>query len=169
MNFSPGTWTIDPTRSSVGFRVRHVGFATARGTFSVFAGVLDLADDGAGTASGTVQVASVETGDPSRDEFLQSPDFFDAEAFGELAFTSTELLAAADGSIRVTGELTIRGRRRSVTFAGTPADPRDATSAALHLIGEMSRASFGLTFTGPSNALVGDKVTVELRLVAVRA
>src|ERR1700753_542199 len=81
------TYNVDPAHSNVGFEVRHMGIATVRGSFRKVTGTVD--GSGPLTLSGSVEVASVDTGDANRDGHLQSPDFFDAAQFPEITFTST--------------------------------------------------------------------------------
>src|SRR5690349_7728791 len=98
-----GDWTIDPRASSVGFRVRHFGFATVEGRFGSFAGQIR-----AGGADGSVRVGSIDTGNLLRDARLRSPEFFDAERFPCMAFWTT--------GPGLAGWLTIRGARHRVAF-----------------------------------------------------
>ncbi len=75
-----GVWQVDPVHSSVEFHVKHLGIATVKGQFKTFEGTLEAGTDGA-RAFGTVDVASVDTREPQRDEHLRSADFFEAESF----------------------------------------------------------------------------------------
>ncbi len=169
-----GTWNIDPERSRVTFQVKHLGFANAKGRFERFAGRLELTDDPAtAQASGTVEVASIETGDASRNEYLTSPDFFDAARSPQITFASTELHRVDDARLRVSGELGIGGVTRPVTLdavvTGVETDPAGGERATLEVTGEVRRTDFELKIDGPSNALIGDRVSIALALSAVRA
>ena len=73
-----GTYDVDPKHSGVGFEVRHMGIATVRGAFRNFSGRLVGTEDGP-QLSGTVEVASIDTGEEQRDAHLAAPDFFDAQ------------------------------------------------------------------------------------------
>ena len=64
----PGRWTVDPSNSSVSFRVRHFGIAAIQGRFARFAGRSTNA-----TLRGAVDVASVQAGHSVRDARLAVP------------------------------------------------------------------------------------------------
>lgn len=65
-----GRWSIEPERSRVGFTIRHLTVATVHGAFQRFDGSLETDRSGLERASGTVEAASIDTGDPKRDEVL---------------------------------------------------------------------------------------------------
>jgi polyisoprenoid-binding protein YceI len=169
-----GTWTVDPAHSSVEFQVKHMGIATVRGNFGTFEGALDISEAGA-TARGTVEVASIDTGEDQRDAHLRSPDFFDAEAHPELSFESTAIEALGDDSFRITGDLTMHGVTNEIVLhasvEGTDIDPWGNERVGLEITGELSRGDFGMKFNqalGSGNMLVADKVKVELDISAVK-
>src|ERR1700692_3748396 len=101
-----GTYNVDPTHSNVGFEVKHMGIATVRGTFNEFAGTIQATDESA-RLEGTVQAASIDTGDEKRDQHLQAPEMFDSSAYPQITFHSTASSVADDGSITLNGEITI--------------------------------------------------------------
>lgn len=162
-----GRWRVEPARSTVAFDVKHLGFATATGRFEELDGVLELAE---GTASGSVAVASVDTGDEGRDAFLTSSDFFDAETFPRISYRASEVHTGAGGELEVRGEMTMHGVTRPLTLRGALA--WDADRAALELSGELDRTEFGLRFpqaAGASDKLVSDTVRLRLSLSATRS
>src|SRR5437763_17190669 len=72
-----GTYTIDPSHSSVEFVGRHLGLAKVRGRFTKFGGEIQIAEaPEKSSVEVDVDVASVEPADAKRDEHLRSPDFF---------------------------------------------------------------------------------------------
>jgi polyisoprenoid-binding protein YceI len=112
-----GTWNLDPVHSSVGFAVTHSGVMTFRGTFKdVDAKLVD------GRLEGTVKVASVVVDDKNLAGHLQTPDFFDAEQFPELRFSSSTI--ERDGArVSIEGGLTLRGVTKRVEISGTVSGP----------------------------------------------
>jgi polyisoprenoid-binding protein YceI len=171
-----GTYSVDPSHSSVEFAVKHLGIATVRGTFGTFEGTLELGEDlSQATASGTVEVATLDTKEPGRDEHLRSADFFEVERYPQIAFRSTEVRATDDDEFTITGELTMHGVTRTVELKaevqGTETDPWGNERVGLEVTGSLSRGDYGMTFNqalGSGNVLVSDKVKLRLDISAVK-
>lgn len=171
-----GTWNVDPTHSSVEFQVKHMAIATVKGQFGEFQGSLTIGEDGAASAGGTVEVASVDTRDAQRDEHLKSPDFFDAASHPQITFASTEIVAVDEDTFKVTGDITIHGVTKPITLEatveGADEDPWGNQRVALSVTGQLSRGDFGMTFNqalGSGNMLVADKVKLAIDVSAVKA
>src|SRR6188472_2844414 len=63
----PGTWTIDPSHSEVGFTVRHL-MSKVRGLFTSFEGELRISDNPLeSSARATIDLSSVDTRNTDRD------------------------------------------------------------------------------------------------------
>ena len=171
-----GTWVVDPAHSRVEFQVKHLGIATVRGNFETFEGTLRVDEDVQSLeASGTVEVASLSTDEESRDAHLRSPDFFDVERHAQAKFSSTAIEPAGDGAFEVTGELTLRGVTREVTFraavTGTEQDPWGNERVGLEVSGQIDRGDYGMTFNqalGSGNVLVSDPVKLRIDISAVK-
>jgi len=179
MNATPithGTWTVDPSHSSVTFVARHLMVSKVRGSFGSFAGTITIADDLlASKVEATVDVASVTTGDSGRDEHLRSGDFFELEQFPTWSLVSTGLRADGDDYV-MTADLTIKGVTRpvefEVEFEGMATDPWGNVKAGFEAKTEINRTDFGLTWNAALEAggvLVGEKVKIELDIQAVKA
>jgi polyisoprenoid-binding protein YceI len=172
-----GTWNVDTTHSRVGFAVKHLGIATVRGTFKEFEGTLEIGDDLAtAKAYGKVKTASVDTNEAARDEHLRNSDFFDVEKYPEITFESTKIEAIDEDSLKILGNLTINGTTNEVELVaevgGTEVDPWGNDRVGLEAVGKISRSDFGMKFNmalGSGNLAVGDKVTVNLDISAVKA
>jgi polyisoprenoid-binding protein YceI len=169
-----GTYTVDPAHSNVGFAVRHMGIATVRGTFHTFQGTIDATGD-APVLEGSVEVASIDTGEENRDGHLQGPEFFDAERHPQITFHSTTTKAAEDGSIRLAGEITIKGVTKPIEMVGTVAengqDPWGNERVGLELETSIDRRDFDLKWnqTLPNgNLLVANEVKLLVSVSAVK-
>lgn len=163
---SAGTWTFDSAHSEVAFTVRHAGISKVRGTFENVSAELVVGEQSSVTAS--VDIASVETGSADRDGHVKSADFFDAETYPNMTFTSTSL--ESDGEdVTLTGDLTIKDQTRPVVFTGefggVAVDPFGTTRAGFSVTASISRKDFGITWNAALEAggvLVSDKVNITL-------
>jgi len=178
----PGTsalpaWSLDPSHSSVEFAVKHLMIATVTGRFKGLRGTLRVSPDAPGLASveGSVDAASVDTGDAKRDAHLRGEDFFDVANHPEITFRSTQVVLEGKEQAVVTGHLTLRGVTRpvafQVTFDGVATDPWGNQRVAFTAEAALSRKDFGLTWNQAletGGVLVGDKVRLTLRLSAVQ-
>jgi polyisoprenoid-binding protein YceI len=170
-----GEWSVDTHRSSVAFAVKHMMVAKVNGRFREFDGMLEIGP-GAPRATGMVKAASVDTGEPVRDEHLQhSPDFFDVERYPEISFNSTRIDYLGGGRLRVVGELTMRGVTHEIELDAKLNDPGpeagDEERIELELRGELNRRDFGLTWNQAletGGALLGNKVKIALEISAVK-
>jgi polyisoprenoid-binding protein YceI len=111
------TYTADPAHSSVNFTIRHF-FSEVPGHFAKFDATLTVDRDNLEKSSveATIQVPSVDTGEPKRDAHLQKPEFFDAAKFPTITFKSTSWKKSGDNTFDVTGDLTIKGVTKSATL-----------------------------------------------------
>ena len=164
-----GTWTIDPTHTTVGFSARHLMAARVRGSFKTFSGKIDIGENPeVSTVEVSIDAASIDTGVDDRDNHLRSPDFLDVENFKSLEFASTKVRPVG-GGYEVDGNLTIRGTSRPVTlqmqYLGVMTDPWGNEKALFSASTEIDREDFGLTWNAPLEAggwLVGKTVAIEI-------
>ncbi|HEV3093202.1 MAG TPA: YceI family protein [Solirubrobacteraceae bacterium] len=169
-----GTWKVDPVHSSVEFHVKHLGIATVKGQFNQFEGTLEVGPDGA-HATGSVEVASVDTREPQRDEHLRSADFFEVESFPRIEFASTAIRPLDDDEFEIAADLTIHGVTRPVTlkavFEGTETDPQGNDRVGVSATAQINRGDFGMKFNvalGSGNLVVSDKVKILVDVSAVK-
>ena len=81
-----------PGHAEVGFIGRHLKFTKVRGRFIDVRGTVRFAVDPADSSVEVViGMASVESGNATRDELLRSADLFDVAAFPEATFTNIRL------------------------------------------------------------------------------
>jgi len=166
------TWKIDPAHSAAEFKVKHMMIANVKGSFSGLSGVLSehTTDSTLSSVEASVPVATITTGDAQRDGHLKSVDFFDAERYPTFNFKSTRVVRKADAEYEVTGELTIHGVTKPVTFAvegpsAAAKDPWGNTRIGLSATAKINRKDFGLNWNAALETggfLVGDEVHITL-------
>jgi polyisoprenoid-binding protein YceI len=172
----PGTWVFDPSHSSVEFVARHLMVTKVRGRFGNVQGTITIADDPLRSkVEATVDAGSIESGDAKRDEHLKSPDFFDVERYPTIEFVSTAVRERGDGHYDLTGDLTVRGVTREVTwdltYEGSVQDPWGGTRAGFSATVEVNRKDWGLEWNMALEAgglLVGEKARLNIEIEAVK-
>jgi polyisoprenoid-binding protein YceI len=172
----PGAvYNVDPSHSSVGFEVKHMGIATVRGRFVSFEGTIDATGD-APVLEGSVDVATVDTGDANRDGHLKGPEFFDAEQQPKISFHSTATDVDAGGAITLRGEITLKGITKPIELTGEVAengeDPWGNERIGLELTTTIDRREFDLKWnqTLPNgNLLVANEVKLLVSVSAVKS
>jgi polyisoprenoid-binding protein YceI len=170
-----GTWRIDPGHAEVGFVGRHFGLTKVRGRFTGVAGDVVVADDPADSSvTVEIDVASVHSGDATRDDHLRSADLFDVAAHPTATFRSTGL-ALTGTSGRLAGELTIKGVTRPVTlevdYLGHARDPWDDDRAVFSASTTVNREDWGLTWNMLLEAgglLVSKEIRLEIEVELIR-
>ncbi|AXK36109.1 polyisoprenoid-binding protein [Streptomyces armeniacus] len=171
--YAVGTWDIDPMHSEVSFTVRHLMVSKVRGRFGRFQGTVETRENVADSeVAVTVDAASVDTGEPQRDEHVRSADFFDVENHPEWSFRSTGLRAGGD-AYQLDGDLTIKGTTRPVTFAlevnGFGPDGMGGHRAGFSASTTVDRNDFGVDIRMPldgGGVVLSDKVQVNLEIAA---
>jgi polyisoprenoid-binding protein YceI len=174
---APGRWTIDPVHSHIQFIARHMMISKVRGTFREFHGTIDIAEDPTqSSVEATILAASIDTGDPSRDEHLRSEDFLDVQRYPEIRYRSTSVQPAEDDHWRVDGDLAIRGVTRPVSltveFCGVAIDPWGNARAGFLASTEINRDDFDITWNQALETggfILGKGVKVEIDVEAVRS
>jgi polyisoprenoid-binding protein YceI len=171
------TFSIDPKHTSVGFSVRHLMIAKVRGSFGSVAGTVELGESGLipAAVNAQIDIGSIDTRESQRDAHLKSPDFFDADTHPAMRFTSTKVEPEGETRFRLTGELEIRGTKRSVTFeaevTGNGPDPfGQGERIAYEAKTKIKRSEFGLTWNSAletGGVAVGDDVEITLDVEAI--
>lgn len=160
-----GVWALDTDHTSVGFAIRHLGIARVRGHFGDVAAELVIGPDDC-SVTATVAMASIDTGNATRDAHLRSADLLDVQRRPTMSYRSTRLRSEGTGW-RVGGDLTIGDVTGPLTLAaelgGVEAFFDGTRHAGFEATGEIRRTDFGLDF-GALGAMLGDVVTVELDL-----
>lgn len=171
------TWVIDPTHSEVQFKIKHLVISTVTGSFGQYEGRVETYgnDFTDATISFSADINSISTSNEQRDGHLKSADFFDAEQFAKLTFTSTSLTKTGDDTYALVGDLTIRDVTKSVPlkveYGGQMQDFYGQTKAGFELTGTIKRKEFGLTWDGVTEAggvVVSDDVKLVMNIQVVK-
>ena len=169
-----GVYTMDVTHSTVSFVARHLVAAKVRGQFLDFAGTITIGDTvQTSSVEATVKGASITTNNEMRDNHIKSADFLDLENFPTLSFKSTKVTPKGS-DYELTGDLTIRGVTKSVTFAleflgAGPSTTPGAVAVGFEARAEIDRRDFNVNFEGVlenGSIVVGNKIVLELAVEA---
>jgi polyisoprenoid-binding protein YceI len=163
------TWVSDSAHSEVDFSVTHLTIANVHGRFGKVAATLlyDQADPARSTVKTTIDVSTVDTGEPGRDTDLKSARFFDTAQFQTASFESTSVARDGDG-LAVSGNLTLHGITRPVVLkVEGPTGPVEGMDHKQHsgfsATTTISRSAFGIGANVPPT-IVGDAIKLSIDL-----
>lgn len=160
------TYAIDPANS----KITWVGSKVTGkhdGGFNAFSGEVTAAGTPESVAiKVTIDADSLYTDTDNLTKHLKSSDFFDVETFPTATFESTGVAAGdADGSYSVTGNLTLHGVTKQVTFPATISVTPDEVSAQAEFF--IKRFDFELQYPGKPDDLIRDEVVIKLDINAM--
>ena len=177
---APVTWKIDQTHTEASFQVIHF-YSKVRGVFHAVEGtiVYDESDTSVIQVDALARVASVDTGNEKRDAHLQTADFFDAANHPTISFKSKSVRQVAKGRYKLTGDFTMRGVTKQVTF-----DAEFLGASAVSIGGQSMGSKAGFSATAVINRkdygvnwnkaldnggfVLGESVTITLNVEADR-
>lgn len=170
------TYKIDAAHSDIIFKVKHLMITTVTGQFKTFDATLtaEAEDFSDAVVTFTADINSVDTRNEQRDGHLKSDDFFAAEKYPELKFTSTSFTKSDDGYV-VKGDLTIRDVTKPIElkaeYAGLMVDPWGQTKVGFEAEGKIKRKEFGLGWDAVTEAggvVVSDEVKLQFNIQFVK-
>jgi polyisoprenoid-binding protein YceI len=172
----PGVYAIDPAHTQVEFVVRHLAITKVRGRFVDVAGTITVDEiPEHSSVQAEVGMASVDTGNPDRDDHLRSADFFDVAQHPTMAFASTRVRMDGDAWM-VDGDLALRGVTRPVTlrveFDGSSTSPAGDERISFSASADIDREDWGLTWNQAletGGVVVSKHVRIELNVQAIAA
>lgn len=164
-------WVLDPSHSEITFKVKHLMISNVKGAFNHFEATIDGEDFTKSQIKGIIDVSSINTNNSDRDNHLRSADFFDADNYKELLFTSTSFEKIKGESYKLLGDLTIRGVSKPVALevelGGIVKDPYGNVKAGFSVSGKINRKEWGLNWNAAletGGVLVSDEVYVSAEL-----
>ncbi len=170
-----GKYDIDPMHSKIGFEVPHLVISTVEGKFTEFSGTIDLNVEKfeKSKVNASINVDSIDTGVKKRDDHLRSKDFFEVSKYPSMKFVSQKI-SGNKKRFKMTGDLTIKGITKKVTFdgvyLGTVKDGYGNLKTAFKAETKVDRKAFGLTWNSMVEAgpVVGDEVKISLNIQAAK-
>ncbi|MGD9966879.1 MAG: YceI family protein [Hyphomonadaceae bacterium] len=169
----PVSYTLDPAHTQVAFVVDRFGFNRVLGRFEDVTGdvVLDEANPANSSVHATIQVASIDTGNDTRDGHLRGERWFNAAQFPTIEFRSTAVRITGERTAEVVGDLTMWGQTHPMTLnvilnriGGSPNAP-DRRQAGFSATGALTRSAWGSS-TAIAPNMIGDAVSISIEALA---
>jgi polyisoprenoid-binding protein YceI len=169
-----GTWDIDPLHTEIGFSVRHLMVSKVRGRFLRFEGSFVTAPDPLdSSATATVDMTSIDTNNPTRDDDLRSSNFFEVDQYPQMTYQSTGVRMDGEDFV-LDGDLTAHGVTRQVPLRvdvnGFGADPYGNQRSGYTATATINRSDFGLTFNVPldgGGVMIGDRIDITIEVEGI--
>jgi polyisoprenoid-binding protein YceI len=164
-------YKLDPAHTETSFSIDRFGFTSILGIFAKSEGTiwLDEAAPEKSRVEATVEVGSLQAGNPAREEHVTGERWLNAAKSPTMTFKSTKVVKTGDTTAKVTGDMTIMGVTQPVTLdvklnkIGTgPMGPKKM--AGFTITGAISRKAFGSA--GGAGA-IGDEVKIHIESLAV--
>jgi polyisoprenoid-binding protein YceI len=164
-------WNIDPAHSTAQFVVTHLELSDVQGTFTGVSGSATIDDDDLSKSNVTasIDVSTLDTGIGMRDDDLKSSNFFDVAKYPAMTFQSTKIEKTGDATAKMTGNLTLHGVTKEVTFDVTfvaPPANQAGTRRNVQATATISRKLFGMS---ADELAIGDNVYITLDIELVKA
>ena len=168
------TFAIDDTHTHIIFGVDHFGMSTIIGEFHEFEGSfeLDLENPENSSIEIVIDIASLNTGVPAREQHFLSADFFEVETYPTATFTSTGVTVTGDDTAEVVGDLTIKDQTHPVTLdvrLNGLQDDHPMVDGTQTYVGfsartTLTRSDFDLGLFAPA---VADEVNIQIEMEAL--
>ncbi|AXH08558.1 hypothetical protein CP960_06375 [Malaciobacter halophilus] len=168
-----GTYNVDKSHSTVGFKVKHMMISNVSGKFDDFTGSFEYDEKTKKLKSlnGVIKVSSINTANKKRDAHLKESDFFAAKKYPQIKFNLDKI-----EDDKAYGKLTMRGVTKDVVLDvevnGTIKDPWGNTRTGLVLEGKVNRIDYGIKYNSILEAggvAVSEKVKLIVELEGILA
>jgi len=171
-------WQVDPAHTNSQFAVKHLGVSTVRGAFTKTTGQVQL-DEKEITKSQveiTVDTTTLDTRNDARDKDVKSANFLDVAAFPTMTFKSKRITSAGSGKFKLTGDLTLHGVTKEVTFdveGPTEAikDPWGNLRRGASATATINRQEFGVSYNkvlDSGGLVVSNEVQISIDIEFIR-
>jgi polyisoprenoid-binding protein YceI len=165
-------WEIDSNHSHVSFSIRVLSVSTTRGHFNTFRGQLHLDEQNPANSwvVAEVDATSIDTHNKLRNAHLRSAKFFEVKQYPTITFHSTNVEHVSGEHYKVTGNLTLHGVIKPITF--DVEYPGQSTIMGTHIAltakAQINRNDFALGRGAGVQFAASPIVAIEIDLQAVQ-
>ncbi len=154
--------------ASVQFKIKHLGYSWLTGRFNTFDGKFsyDAKAPEQSSIAVNINTASIDSNHAKRDKHLRSKDFLDVSKFPVSTFKSTQFTFKNENEATVTGDFTLHGVTKSISFpvtkVGEGKDPWGGYRVGFEGKTTLKLADYGITYNlGPASTHVEINLFVE--------
>lgn len=169
------TYKVDVDHSAVSFKIKHL-LSKTQGQFNKFEGTVEYEPGKPETwsASGVIQVASIDTNNADRDKHLLNKDFFEVETYPTIEFKTTGVKEVTETTAKVEGLFKMHGVEKpivlDVVLGGVVNDPWGNTRSAFSATTKINRKDFGMVYNqtlDKGGLMLGEEVEVSLEIEGI--
>ncbi|MBD3170537.1 MAG: polyisoprenoid-binding protein [candidate division Zixibacteria bacterium] len=169
-------YVVDNAHSTVEFTVTHLVISEVSGKFNEFSGTIHFDENDITNSKfmGTIQTASIDTGNEKRDAHLRSADFFNVEKYPEIKFESNKVVREGSNYYAV-GDFTMGGVTKEIRlpfeFKGKITNPYGKEVIALKAEMTVNRQDYNVSWSKSLDSgglVVSDEVEIELNIQAAK-
>lgn len=167
-------WEINPEGSRLNFVLRHLVLQEIRGQFRRWGGTLflDREQPWLSSVSAWVDLASIETDSPERDDHIRSAELLNVADHPRAEFRSTSI-EPREGALVLRGRLDLHGVIHDVELEVVARPGLTSTGRNVYgVTGKLNRQAFGLRWNQDldvGGVVVGDEVALAAEVEVIRA
>ncbi len=152
----------------INFKIQHLGYSWLYGRFNDFNGTFEYDASAPNASRITINIAtkSIDSNHAERDKHLRGDDFLDVEKYPKSGFKSTKIVFSDDNNAMVTGEFTLKGVTRTISFPivkmGEGSDPWGGYRAGFSGQTRIALKDYGINYNlGPASTHVDIEFSLE--------
>jgi len=159
---------VKGAHASINFKIKHLGYSWLTGRFNDFSGGFsyDPAAPEKSMVSVEINTASLNSNHAERDKHLRGDDFLDVKKYPKAEFKSTKFEVKSDNDGIITGDLTLHGTTKSISFPvkkiGEGKDPWGGYRSGFSGVTSLKLADYGISYDlGPASTHVELELNIE--------
>jgi len=152
----------------VNFKIKHLGYSWLHGRFNTFDGEFnyDAEKPNASQIMVNIDTTSLDSNHAERDKHLRGKDFLNVDKYPTATFKSTNIKFNNDDSGKVTGDFTLHGVTKSITFEidkiGEGQDPWGGYRVGFEGETSLKLSDYGINYNlGPASTHVDIGLFIE--------